>query len=224
MSGLLPQYTHIVNPRLRHTYLSFDVSGNLIIKSPKISQYYLEQLLLKKAKWITQTREKILKKKGRKPNFDNDCVLCFLGKEIKLTLVPYEKKRTRLILDDKGFQIFYNHYDEISFLRQIDTFYKKEAERTIPQIVEYHAKQMGLSPLEVRFRKTKRQWGSCSAKNIINLNTMLMKLPEEVIAYVVVHELAHIRHKHHQRSFWKLVEQHMPDYKAHIAKLHTYST
>jgi len=224
MSGLLPQYIHIVKPGLRHTYLSFDAEGNLLIKSPKVSQEYLEQLLLKKARWITQTRERILKKKGRKPDFDNDCVLCFLGEEIKLTLIPYEKKRTRLILDPKGFQIFYSHYDEVSFLRQIDTFYKKEAERTIPQIVEQHAKRMGLSPLAVRFRKTKRQWGSCSAKNVISLNTMLMKLPIRLIDYVVVHELAHIAHKHHQKSFWTLVGQHMPDYKTRIKELHTYTT
>jgi predicted metal-dependent hydrolase len=83
---------------------------------------------------------------------------------------------------------------------------------------------MQLFPEAIRFRKTKRQWGSCSGKNVLSFNTMLMKLPEEVIAYVVVHELAHIAHKHHQRSFWKLVGQHMPDYEAHIAELHTYTT
>jgi predicted metal-dependent hydrolase len=224
MSGLLPQYTHIVKPQLRHTYLSFDGEGNLIIRSPKVSQQYIEQLLLKKAGWITRSREKILKKKGRRPNFNDDSVLSFLGDEIALTLVPYEKKRTRLILDLKGFQMFYSHYDEASFLRQIDAFYKREAERSLPPIVTYFATQMGLSPSEVRFRKTKRQWGSCSAKNIISLNTMLMKLPVTLISYVVVHELAHIVHKHHQKSFWKLVEEYIPDYRACREELHTYTT
>ncbi len=224
MSGLLPQYIHIVKPRLRHTYLSFDEAGNLLIKSPKVSQHYLEQLLLKKAKWIRQTQERILKKKGRKPDFGKDCVLCFLGEEIGLTLVPYEKKRTRLVLDPDGFRIFYSQYDEAVFHRQIDTFYKKEAEKVLPQIVAQHAEQMGLSPSAVRFRKTKRQWGSCSAKNVISLNTMLMKLPVRLIDYVVIHELAHIEHKHHQKSFWKLVGQHMPDYKARIKELHSYTT
>jgi predicted metal-dependent hydrolase len=53
---------------------------------------------------------------------------------------------------------------------------------------------------------------------------MLMKLPPTVIAYVVVHELAHIRHKHHQRDFWNLVKRYMPDYQLQIKELHTYTT
>ena len=47
--SLLPQYTHIVNPKLKNIYLTFDDEGNLVIKSPKVSQQKIEQLLLKKA-------------------------------------------------------------------------------------------------------------------------------------------------------------------------------
>ncbi len=225
MSPLLPAYIHIVKPGLKNTYLSFDEEGNLVIKSPKVSQRYIEQLLLKKAAWINRSREKILNKKGRVPDFCKQSVLCFLGDEISLILVPHEKKRTSLTLDrQKGFRIFYNHYDKTAFLRQIDAFYRQEAEHLIPPIVEHYAKQMRLSPSGIRFRKTKRQWGSCSGQNILSFNTMLMKLPLEVIKYVVVHELAHIRHKHHQKAFWDLVEAYIPDYKVRIEILHTYTT
>ena len=83
---------------------------------------------------------------------------------------------------------------------------------------------MALVPTNIRFRKTKRQWGSCSGKNVLSFNTMLMKLPLSVIQYIIVHELAHIKHKHHQKSFWKLVEEHLPDYRQRVAELHTYTT
>jgi len=83
---------------------------------------------------------------------------------------------------------------------------------------------MSLSPTDVRFRKTKRQWGSCSGKNVLSFNTMMMKLPHDVIEYIVIHELAHIRHKHHQKDFWQLVEQHLPDYKKKVKELKKYTT
>lgn len=53
---------------------------------------------------------------------------------------------------------------------------------------------------------------------------MMMKLPQDIIEYIVVHELAHIVHKHHQKSFWSLVEKHLPDYKQRIAVLKHYAT
>jgi predicted metal-dependent hydrolase len=49
-----------------------------------------------------------------------------------------------------------------------------------------------------------------------------MKLPPEVVRYIVVHELAHIQHKHHQKSFWKLVADTMPDYRQYENELKNY--
>ncbi len=224
MSGLLPQYTHIVKPELRHTYLSFDGEGNLIIRSPRVTQRYIEQLLLKKAGWISRSREKIEKKKGKAPDFTQEAELYFKGSAFPLRVERHSIQRTRLHFTEEGFLLSSHRDDAALFQKHIDRFYRTEAEAYLPAIVEKYAAQMQLSPRAIRFRKTKRQWGSCSGQNVLSFNTMLMKLPEEVIDYVVVHELAHIEHKHHQRSFWKLVERHMPDYKARIKELHTYTT
>jgi len=224
MSGLLPRYTHIVKPTLRYTYLSFDEAGELIIKSPKVSQHYIEQLLLKKAQWITRSREKILQKKGKMPDFSGEDTLYYRGVASPLRLQAHEKQRTELHFGEGTFTLFYYRYDTVLFRRQIDRFYKKEAEAYLPKLVERYAEQMQLFPEAIRFRKTRRQWGSCSARNVLSFNTMLMKLPEDVIEYVVVHELTHIRHKHHQKDFWKLVGTHLPEYKARIRVLHRYTT
>ena len=98
------------------------------------------------------------------------------------------------------------------------------AKQVIPLLVDMWSGQMVITPTNIRFRKTKRQWGSCSGKNVLSFNTMMMKLPQDVIQYIIVHELAHIKHKHHQKSFWNLVEQYLPDYKQHVTELHTYTT
>jgi predicted metal-dependent hydrolase len=78
---------------------------------------------------------------------------------------------------------------------------------------------MNLHPSRVSFRFNKTRWGSCSYKNSIVFNYYLAKLPEDVIEYVVVHELAHIKHKNHQKNFWALVGEFLPDFKNRLKKL-----
>jgi len=68
----------------------------------------------------------------------------------------------------------------------------------------------------------KTRWGSCSAKNTISLNYYLAKLPESLIEYVVVHELAHIKEKNHSAKFWNLVEKYLPDVKKRRKLLREY--
>ena len=91
--------------------------------------------------------------------------------------------------------------------------YKKETPKIILPLVEKHSKIMGLFPSKVSFRFNKSRWGSCSGKNSIVFNYYLAKLPIEIIEYVVVHELAHIKHKHHQKPFWDEVERVLADWK-----------
>jgi predicted metal-dependent hydrolase len=220
---LLPRYTHIVNNRLKHTYLTFDEEGDLVIKSPKVSQAYIEKLLLKKSAWINRSREKILEKKGKALDFSNPETLYLYGKAYSLTLQKHTKKRTKLTFGVEEFILYYSDYNEEIFQKHINHFYKEEAKQFIPLLVERWSDIMGLKPNKISFRKTKRQWGSCSAKNDLSFNTMIIKLPHDVIQYIIVHELAHIRHKHHQKRFWEEIEKYMPEYKQHIIELKKYS-
>jgi predicted metal-dependent hydrolase len=223
MSGLLPHYIHTVNPRLKHTYLSFNDRGELIIKSPGLSTREIEQLLLKKSGWIRRSQQRILQKKGRTPELQHGTDLYYLGIPYPLKLSAHMKKRTFLSLDEDVFHLQYHTFVPDLLYRHIDRFYKEKAEAFIPPLVESWAERMNLSYGTIRFRKTKRQWGSCSSKNDLSFNTMLMKLPKETIEYVIVHELAHIRYKHHQKHFWQLVEKTMPGYQKQIALLRTFT-
>jgi predicted metal-dependent hydrolase len=221
---ILPHYIHKVNPKLKHIYLSFDNKGNLVIKSPIVSQKRIEQLLLKKAAWITQSRKKLEDKKGCALDFSKGSELYFLGEAHKLEIVPYTRKRTQLTFNGDVFTLFYSVYDEAVFQRHIDNFYKKEAQSYIPNMLDSWSRTMALSYNRLSFRKTKRQWGSCSSKNNLSFNTMMMKLPLDVIQYIIVHELAHIKHKHHQKEFWALVKRYLPLYQTQVKALKQYTT
>ena len=98
-------------------------------------------------------------------------------------------------------------------IKNIDTFYKKEIVKYLPNLVDIYSKKMNLTPTSLKYRKNKRTWGSCNYKNGLNFNILLMKFPIELMEYVVIHELAHIKHKNHSKKFWDLVEEFCPDYK-----------
>ena len=92
----------------------------------------------------------------------------------------------------------------------------KKAWEVIPKKVEYYSKIMNLEPSGVKITGAKTRFGSCSGKNSLCFSWRLMAYPQEAVDYVVVHELAHIRHHNHSRKFYKLIESYMPDYKERI--------
>jgi len=220
---ILPRYIHQVNPKLKHTYLSFDDEGTLIIRSPKLTKTEIERILIKKSKWITRARQRLAHKKGCLDTFDETTKIYYLGQAYPLILRQHTKQRDLLDFDLQHFTLHYHHYDKNTFVKRFNAFYRKELQAIIPPLVETWAERMGVHPAAITFRKTKRQWGSCSSSNRLSFNTMLAKVPLEAIEYVVIHELAHIRHKHHQKAFWQLVAAHLPDYKERIAILKTYT-
>lgn len=98
-------------------------------------------------------------------------------------------------------------------IKNLDTFYKVEIQKYLPQIVEKYSNIMKLYPTKISYRKNKRTWGSCNYKNELNFNILLMRYPIYIMEYIVIHELAHIKHKNHSKDFWLLVEEFSSNYK-----------
>ena len=78
---------------------------------------------------------------------------------------------------------------------------------------------MELVPAGIKITSARTRFGSCSAKNSICFSWRLMLYPPEAIDYVIVHELAHIRHHDHSPAFYALIEQYLPDWKARMKLL-----
>lgn len=97
--------------------------------------------------------------------------------------------------------------------------YKKQAKTYLQQKCLFFSQIMGLRHGEVKINSAKTRWGSCNRKGDINFSYRLLFVPEDLIDYVVVHELAHVREMNHSAGFWTIVERIMPDYKARRKRL-----
>lgn len=83
----------------------------------------------------------------------------------------------------------------------------KEASAYLPQRVKELALEHDLSFSGVKVRRMKSRWGSCTAKDGINLNSWLVLLPDHLSDYVILHELAHTRHRDHSSRFWDYLDR-----------------
>ena len=89
----------------------------------------------------------------------------------------------------------------------------ERAKQILPARIQYYAKIMGVTYGRITLREQKTRWGSCSSKGNLNFNWKLALMPDEILDYVVVHELAHRMEMNHSDKFWKIVEPVLPDYR-----------
>ncbi|MNJ91250.1 WLM domain protein [compost metagenome] len=201
-----------------------------VMASKNASQKVIVDFLMAKKDWIEKTFEKFeaLVEKFPEKKIKAYEDFPFLGKDRKLKVViTLHKKIFVSVTDDQ--LLLHIPRDEWSAntpiqehptaLKEIRHFYKREAEKLLLERVKHWSTSMSLFPSQVKFREQKTRWGSCSSKKIINLNWRLVVFPQDIIDYVIVHELAHLQHMDHSPRFWSLVEKYMDNYKAHMKVL-----
>lgn len=91
--------------------------------------------------------------------------------------------------------------------------YRKLAKDIFSQKTAHYAKLMGVTYGKITIREQKTRWGSCSSAGNLNYNWRLIFAPEEVVDYIVVHELAHRKEMNHSKAFYAVVSSILPDYK-----------
>lgn len=145
----------------------------------------------------------------------------YLGKRITLQLIWTWTSRIHIQLVDDELEMkaplgatFEQRQEALR------NFYRHQARTHLTQKLSFWSEQMNLFPSKVSVRGQSTRWGSCTEGGGISLNWMLMTAPADVIDYVVIHELAHLKHLNHSPDFWRLVEQFSPQWREHKDWLH----
>jgi len=198
---------HLIRSKRKTLSLQINNSAQLVVRAPqRLSIKEVNAFIDEKADWINKKSRSIKSNLIPKPNYSEGEQFLYLGNQYPLT--HYTKQKTPLNFDGVAFRLNGDGYS--AFHAWYKLAFKKVA---VPRI-EYYADLYQLSYQQVRIKAQKTLWGSCSSVNNINLNYLLIRAPISVVDYVIVHELAHTKHKNHSKSFWQLVETILPEYKA----------
>jgi predicted metal-dependent hydrolase len=170
----------------------------------------IEKVVTKKADWIRRKQKEIKERYQRaapKEFVDGEDFM-YLGETYKL----------RITEDQADSLIFNNEFcllrREINNAEEVFiAWYKKAARDQISARVNDYAKKTGLPFNKVKITNAKQRWGSCSARGNLNFAWRLIMAPLSVIDYVIIHELAHLKHQNHSRRYWTTVAVMMPGYR-----------
>ncbi|MHB1653810.1 MAG: M48 family metallopeptidase [Desulfitobacteriaceae bacterium] len=148
----------------------------------------------------------------------NGAELPYLGKMLVLKIEVYPKKRLGIEYRGSALAIYVpKEVPEKLWPTQVQeavtAWYKERAREVFWNRLDHYAKLMGVEYKQFRIKEQKTRWGSCSAQGNINLNWRVVLAPEQIVDYLVIHELAHLRHLNHSADFWHLVQSYSPEYK-----------
>ncbi len=183
--------------------------GTLTVRAPmRVPNAEIDAFVREKAAWIIRTRQKMKSAIETTPKqYADGEKFLFLGSSFDLKLVRPQRPSLKF---DNGFRLSINAQKRRE--RVFTRWYKERAFEIITERVAEYAKQYGFSPKQVKITSARTRWGSCSPNGTLNFTWRLVMAPLEVIDYVVVHELAHLRVKNHSRKFWRVVESILPEY------------
>lgn len=142
----------------------------------------------------------------------------FLGKKTPIYLSQSRLSKSECVLEG-GNLVFYlddkptTSYSDDLLNTALHSFFFKQSKRFIEKRVAYYLTHFKAKPRKITIEKSIKKWGTCNAQRELTFNYMLITKPPEVIDYVVVHELCHMTHLNHDRSFWRLLGSILPDYK-----------
>lgn len=195
-----PQTSQILieyRPRNRNTYIRIGHNGEIKVRTPLKNESTIRRILKLREGWIATKLQELHASHANKPVLGKE--IRFRGEIRSVEQLPNLQKK---IENCKNFANFEKYYHQ---------FYKDEAILTLPSRVSFYARKMDLHPSELRFKRLRSRWGSCDSKGVVTFNIMMMQLTYEQIDYIIVHELAHLRHMNHSKQFHDLVKQYLPE-------------
>ncbi|MBK8805858.1 MAG: M48 family metallopeptidase [Bacteroidales bacterium] len=223
--------TYNVSIRSKRISIKVKADGSVVVAMPVYTDISTaEKFLLSKSEWIKAAMRRVSKRKQAPKLYtaSQENITKFHHLEIGTHASADEVK---IFIKNGAVSVFYPQMLNVedarvqnSIKKGITLALKKESVKYLKPRIEQFAKKFLLPIGEVSFRDNKSRWGSCSGNNNITLNIQLMRLPDELIDYVILHELAHIKHKNHSPAFRKYLDTLLgQNSRALEAKIRNYS-
>jgi predicted metal-dependent hydrolase len=186
---------------------------------PYYSIFQIEKFILDKASWIKKSQEKIQKMRDEGKiqmplKFVSGEQHYLSGEKFKLTVFR-NADFNKIGFGEGVVEIWVKGQSKLEERQKLfDDFYREHLIKKIPQLIKKYEEKMGVEVAKFKIRKMKTRWGSCNfVERKICFNSELAKKTPEFLEMIVVHEMVHILEKNHNRRFYSLMDEFMPEWK-----------
>ena len=200
--------------------------GEIRISAPSgTSMQTIRQFVLSRRQWILRNRQNLVQ------DSPESSIRCKEGERLTLWGKEY-LLRIKERAGERGVELDGDHLTllappgapETHKKQILEIWRKDQLSQEIKSLLSFWEPRMELKVASVSLRRMKTRWGSCTpSARKIRLNTALASIPRELLEYVLVHEMAHMRQPNHSLLFWSLVGEHLPDWKSSRKRLKEYS-
>ena len=205
----------IIKRTNRKKTVSFRIKNQeVIISVPKfLSDNEIYNLVEIKIKWI---KNKLALEKlntvSIKRKYENGDIFLYLGSEYSLKIK--KSYRDNIYIKDKNLIVEAKNVLATNNIKNnIKNWYITESKKYLTKTNSYYEILIGVKSNKLLFGQYKSKWGSCNSKKTISYDWRIIMAPFEVIHYLIIHELCHIKYPNHSIYFWKYVEKYMINYK-----------
>lgn len=191
--------------------------GKVEVRSPiQLQQHEIDRFVNSKLKWVERKLAESIEKVKKRENFTLNYGehILYRGKMYPIT----EKQGDRIGFDNESFYMPPGMTpDQIK--SACIKIYRQLAKRYITERTLKFSDEMCIMPSAIRINNARSRWGSCTSNESVNFSWLLIMAEDEVIDYIVVHELAHLVQLNHSACYWGIVKRTMPDYAQRKVKL-----
>lgn len=203
------EIAQIIRTRRKTVALIIQRDGSLLVRAPiGFSDRMIMELVRKKEKWIRGKQEQARIARPTPKLFAEGEEFLYLGRLYRLAIVERQRPALRL-----GEQFTLARAALPKARGAFKAWYARQAKQVITARAELLAARHGFAHTRIKITSARTRWGSCGRNGSLNFSWRLVMAPPDVIDYVVIHELVHIKVRNHSRVFWNQVAQILPDYQ-----------
>ena len=211
----------LIRSKKRRKTISLHIKedGRIILYTPfHTPKWEVERFIKERESWIVEKlseKEKLIREVEK--SFIPGEKFLFLGEGYPLEIQDNYSQGHPLKLSFGKFILDKNHFEKARDL--FIHWYKREAKEKMVGRVHYYSDKLQLFPKGLKITSAQYRWGSCSRDNRLSFSWRIIMAPLNIIDYIIIHELVHIKEKNHSNRFWGYLESILPDYRNHRAWL-----
>ncbi|MFL6554774.1 MAG: M48 family metallopeptidase [Bacillus sp. (in: firmicutes)] len=197
--------------------ITIDAYGNVEVQAPKgTTDEHVLQIIEGKWDWIQQKskemKDRVLGNKVKV--YDHGEIFLYLGNEYPIKVSQdITINKDYVIFEADKLNIYVKQLEDEKIKQALKRFYYQQCKTLVEKSIRSYQNHFKIKPRSIRISDNNSNWGTCDSKQQLTFNWKLAMAPQRVIDYVVVHEMCHMVHLNHDRSFWRLVGKILPDYE-----------